>query len=128
MNNYKYDDLTTMYLDKENWIHQAHKGRRATMTIVKLLQPIAKRTRSQLAILQRHVELMKSIPSDYARFRRQHGPSAFNVLQMLQLVAPFLPLRSVFTLLRVIGRNWMLLSVSARAGNDGILIVVLSVS
>jgi hypothetical protein len=62
MNNYKYDNFMTMYLDKEDWIHQAHEGGRAKMTVVKPLQPIAKRTRSQLARLKRHVELMKSIP------------------------------------------------------------------
>jgi hypothetical protein len=67
MNNYQYDDLTTMYLDKKYWIHLAHQG---------------------------------SCPTIAA------------------------PLWCMFTLLPPIGRRWLLLSVSVRAGNGGILLVV----
>jgi hypothetical protein len=34
MNNYQYDDLTTMYLDEGDWIHLAHQGGRPTMAAV----------------------------------------------------------------------------------------------
>jgi hypothetical protein len=42
MNNYIYDDLTTMYLPKEDWI--------------------AMRTRAKVAKCVKHIALMKSIP------------------------------------------------------------------
>jgi hypothetical protein len=62
MNHYKYDDITTMFLPEEDWIHLAHKGGRATMTVVNPPPPVAKRTRSQVAKLKKHVELMNNIP------------------------------------------------------------------
>jgi hypothetical protein len=57
MNNYKYDDLTTMYLPKEDWIHLAHEGGRRTMAdgvqtdeaAKKPPQPIAMLTRAKVA-------------------------------------------------------------------------------
>jgi hypothetical protein len=58
---YDYDDITTMYLPKEDWIHLAHQGGRATMAVVDPSQP-AKRTRSKVAKLRKYIELMKSIP------------------------------------------------------------------
>jgi hypothetical protein len=70
MNNYKYDDLTTMYLPEEDWIYLAHKGGRRTMANgvqidkaeKKQPQPIAKRTRGQVAKCVNHIALMKMIP------------------------------------------------------------------
>jgi hypothetical protein len=80
MNNYKYDDLTTMYLPKEDWIHLAHEGGRRTMVDCdqadkKPPQPIAMRTRAKVAKCKKHIALMKSIPKlrglqDAARTKR----------------------------------------------------------
>jgi hypothetical protein len=67
MNNYKYDDMTTMFLPKKDWIHLAHKGGRRTMVDEDQAdkiptQPIAMRTRSRVARSMKHIALMKSIP------------------------------------------------------------------
>jgi hypothetical protein len=67
MNNYKYDDLTTMFLPKKDWIHLAHEGGCRTMVdgdqaAEEAPQPIAMRTRSRVAKSMKHIALMKSIP------------------------------------------------------------------
>jgi hypothetical protein len=62
MNHYKYDEIATMFLPKEDLIRLAHQGGRATLTVVNPPQPVAKRTRSQVAKLKKHIELMKIIP------------------------------------------------------------------
>jgi hypothetical protein len=67
MNNYQYDELTTTYLDKKDWIHLAHECGRPTMAAVdqageKPLQPIAMRTCSRVAKSKKHIALMESIP------------------------------------------------------------------
>jgi hypothetical protein len=67
MNNYKYDDLTTMFLPEEDWINLAHEGGRRTMVDggqadEKTPQPNAMCTRSRVAKSMKHIALMKSIP------------------------------------------------------------------
>jgi hypothetical protein len=67
MNHYKYDDLTTMFLPKEDWIHLAHEGGCRTMVDGDQAdenppQPIAIRTRARVAKSMKHIALMKSIP------------------------------------------------------------------
>jgi hypothetical protein len=70
MNNYKYDDLSTMYLPEEDQMYLAHKGGRRTMANgvqtdeaeEKPPQPIAMRTRAKLAKCVKHIALMKMIP------------------------------------------------------------------
>jgi hypothetical protein len=70
MNNYKYDDLTTMFLPEEDWIHLAHEGGCRTMVDgdqadeadERPPKPIAMRTRARVAKSMKHIALMKSIP------------------------------------------------------------------
>jgi hypothetical protein len=54
---YKYDDIITKFLPEKDWIHTAHEGGSATMTVINPPQPIAKRTRSQVANLVNYIEL-----------------------------------------------------------------------
>jgi hypothetical protein len=67
MNNYKYNDLTTVFLPEKDWIHLAHKGGRKKMVGYDQVaenppQPIAMCTPSQVAKSMKHIALMKSIP------------------------------------------------------------------
>jgi hypothetical protein len=128
MNNYKYNDLTTMFLTENDWIQLAHEGGRRTMVdgdqaAEKTPQPIAKRTYSRVAKSLKHIALMKFIPKLHY-FSRQHAQSVFNATQMSQLGVLFSLLQSLFMLLPPIGRRWLLINVSARDVNDGILLVV----
>jgi hypothetical protein len=74
MNNYKYSDLTTMFLPEKDWIHLAHEGGRKTMVEddqadEKSPQPIAMRTLSRVAKSMKHIALMKII-QEAARAKR----------------------------------------------------------
>jgi hypothetical protein len=59
---YDYDEITTIYLPKTDWHYLAHQGSCEHLPVVYPFQPVAKRTRSQVAKLKKHIALMKSIP------------------------------------------------------------------
>jgi hypothetical protein len=129
MNNYKYDDLTTMFLPEEDWIHLAHEGGRRTMVEgdqadEKPPQPIAMRTRARVAKSMKHIALMKSIPK-LRKLQEAARDSAFSVMRILQLGVQFPPFQ-LFTLLNLIRGRRLLLSVDAGTGTGGISLVVTS--
>jgi hypothetical protein len=77
MNNYKYDDLTTMYLPRDDWIHLAYEGGRRTMANgvqtdeaeEKPPQPIAMRTRAKVAKCVKHIAKLRGL-QEAARAQR----------------------------------------------------------